>query len=168
MEVSCLALPATSVVVIVQLPRVDICDSGVTPGGQLHGPASLRAAKQCGFPKNWLRQVKPIACGANRRRVANLGLDRDDVGQRESPFVVLVWMVKTGVPASFNTMSGDKRPLRALCVLGCSRAVGRSHGDGGALIGRRPNAPLGDRPRSTSRQLALKDLPAVFQLATDL
>ena len=76
-----LVAPGAAVVVVADLPGGGVDDDRVEPAGQLDEQAGGLAARTAGGAVDGLGQAEPAAGGGDRRGVADLGLDGDDVGQ---------------------------------------------------------------------------------------
>src|SRR5882724_1522577 len=77
-----LVAPNAAVVVELQRAAGDIADDRIMPAGQLDSQSFSRRAEELDRPADWRRQTKPQAGGSHRRWVADLGLDRDNVGHK--------------------------------------------------------------------------------------
>src|SRR5262245_35371358 len=84
MEVSCLALPVALEVVVLHQAGGEVQDNGELPLGQLHEQASGLTAVEAGCAGHRRGQAEATASSSNGIGVADLGLEGDEVGHRES------------------------------------------------------------------------------------
>ena len=80
-----LPAPRASKVVKLDLTRLDVDDGGINLVGQLDEQPCGLAPKELGGTVDRLGQSEPAAGGLDGRGVANLGPDRDNVGQKGPP-----------------------------------------------------------------------------------
>lgn len=74
--------PATVVVVVLDLAGFGLADDRVLPPGKLNGEARHAVHEDLMLAGDWLRQTQPRAGGGDRDRIANLGLNVDNVTQQ--------------------------------------------------------------------------------------
>ena len=72
--------PATLKVVVLEFAAGRVADDGILPAGQLDAPAGVLAVVELGGPLRRRGQCQPLTGCRDRYRIADLGLDLDNVG----------------------------------------------------------------------------------------
>jgi len=79
-----LVAPGAAIVVELEVAAADIANDWVAPTRQLNSQSFGRLAEELDRPPDWRCQTKPQAGSSDRCWIADLGLNRDDMGHRPS------------------------------------------------------------------------------------